>query len=346
MLNRRIIRIKVFQTLFALHSGSFDLNEKMSFTSKSKIVLYNRSIEEKLDIAERFLNTWLDELYNLYFFIFKFLIDIKDFEKRKIEKNKSKLLPTEEDLNPNLRFVNNLIINGIENNAFFKQKQNQINRQSQDFEQVIAEIYNRLIKTDFFVEYKQKRENNFAEDKELVLEILKFLWNEDEFYEYVADLSTYWIDAIGLFIEKAYITLKRLNEKFLTKNFFFKQFRSNFDRDFAVKLLRKSAYHIDEYTEYLKRTVKNWDINRMITTDYLLMIMGIAEAVNFEDIPLSVSIDEYIEISKYYSTKKSYVFINGTLEAIYCILHKENKIKKSGRGLVDKFKYSEKCLKN
>ncbi len=343
MINRRIIRIKVFQTAFALFSGGFDLDERF-VNSKNNIVVFNQAIDQKTNYAEKFLLTWLTELYKLYFFFFKLLIDLKNFEKEKIQKAMQKLLPTEEDLHPNTKFIENQIINALETNPFLLDnlRQYPVNL-PEGYQSFLKELYAKISAEAFFIEYKKNPGNNFNEDKELVFKILNFLYNDDELYDFLENASTYWVDTIDFIIDKTAQSIGFLKPNALRSNIFFTQFRFESDKLFALELLRKSVLNFDGYMPEIASVLKNWDIERINLMDKVLMSMAISEALKFEDIPLSVTIDEYVDISKYYSTPKSYSFINGTLEALFCKFYREGKIKKSGRGLNDKFKYKERC---
>ena len=202
-----------------------------------------------------------------------------------------------------------------------------------DYPSFVKKLYATISQRDYFINYMSDSENNIAKDIELVKNIYEQeLEDNDELYEILEDLSLFWIDDLAYIIN---VILKNIDKFIKNKAVIVPPvFLKEEDKEFALKLLTASMVNYKEYTELVSKNISNWDLDRLVATDLALLVMGITEAVSFESIPLKVTINEYVDISKYYSTPNSKVFINGLLDRILQQMLKDGKIVKTGRGLV------------
>ncbi|HOW25704.1 MAG TPA: transcription antitermination factor NusB [Bacteroidales bacterium] len=315
MLSRRHIRIKVMQALYAFTiNGGPDI-----LKGESELI---RSILR---------------LHDLYAYQISFLIEIFDFARQRMEEAKLKFLPTEEDLHPNTRFVDNRIIHQLTSNIDFCRRSDQLRISWKEEEELVRRLYHSIRGSELYKEYMSSPENNYQLDREFIQKLISEHINSEEalisFYE---EKSIHWANdysAAYYYIDK---TISALEEDMHRSDPLpgLPPEPEEEDRDFAVSLYRQTIRHSDEYGKMISDRTLNWDTERIAMLDMLLLKMAIAEFLEFPTIPVKVSFNEYIEISKEYSTPKSKVFINGILDKLITELTQENKIKKTGRGLL------------
>jgi len=315
MLNRRNIRSKVMQAAFAMQqSGSDDLSgqEKLLFQS-------------------------FDNIYKLYVLQLLLLVALKKKAAEEIKIGLNKNFPTEEELNPNYKFVNNKVLNLIENNEFINEfkKNHKLNKWEIDKE-LVNLIWKKVKNSKLYKRYMSSKTSSFQEDKNFVLDLYKnFIAPEVKLHEsYEADES-HWADDIAIantLVMKTISALKE-NQSFNTLPDLFKDIM---DREYARDLFRKVILNDDELAGMLKGKTPNWEYDRISEVDKLIMKMAMTEFLFFPSIPTNVSINEYVEIAKEFSTPKSNVFINGVLHNVLKDLHKRDKIHKNTRGSLKK----------
>lgn len=319
MLNRRFLRVKVLQEIYAYHQAG----------------------ETDMLAAERRLLNGVDTLYGLFIRQLTFWVEVKCFAERRIEENLHKNFPTAEDLNPNRKFINNRVLTALENNRDLQslQEKYKINW-TDDREDFIRGFYNRLREYPEYQEYMNSDKTGFALDKQLILDVIDNHMAEDELlFDYYADKNLgYNSDyQLGLFLLWKFIN--EMDPKFDSANKIPPAFKTendgaNDDKTFLVKLFKETLKHADEYQELVKANIANWDYDRIALMDKIIIFMALTEFCQFKDIPVKVTINEYIEISKYYSTPDSRRFVNGILDKLAEQLAADGKLVKSGRGLV------------
>jgi len=316
MISRRQLRIKVLQTTYAYYKG------------------------DKQDIAraEKELHFNIQKTYDLYHYLFLLLIDIVLYAESRIEIARNKLVPTEDDLNPNLRFVNNRVIEHIRNSDQLLKYVDQRKLNWANYPELIKELYSEIIQDEVFKRYMHSEESDILEDRKLLGHVLSniILLNES-MDQCLEEQSIYWNDDIEFTVSMMLKTLKRIDADSPNDNFLLDLFKNSEDEDFAVDLLRKTIVKKDEAIGYIKSNTRNWDVERIAFMDILIMQMAVAELMSFPSIPTKVTLNEYLEISKIYSTNKSSVFINGVLDKVVGDLKEEKKIRKSGRGLIGEY---------
>ena len=303
MINRTIIRIKVLQIVYA----------------------YYQNNGKDLALAENELMFSIKKSYDLYHYLLLLIVLLTDAEQKRIDKLKNKLLPTEEDQNPNLRLADNRFVEQLSKN---KQLQKFANEKgtfwNNDDSHFVRTTLNTVLQSDIYTEYLQS-EDNYESDKNFWIKVFKnIILNENELYEILEDQSVYWnddLEVIGSFVLK---TIKRLTADSPADTDLYPMFKDYDDKDFAVKLLHHSLIEGEENNKRITNQIKNWDIERLAIMDLYIIQIALTELLNFPTIPISVTLNEYIDLARYYSTPKSTVFINGILDAIVKELKNEN----------------------
>ena len=306
-----------------------------------QIYAYHQAQESDVAVAERRLLSSVDDLYGLFIRQLTFWVEVKCFAERRIEENMHKNFPTEEDLNPNRRFVNNRLLNALEANKDLRRLEEKYKISwVDDREDFIRGFYNRLREYPEYIQYMNADKDGFAQDKKFLLDVIDNHLADDELlFDYYADKSlSYYSDyQLGLFLLWKFIN--ELDESFDVDTMIPPAFKteldeSNDDKRFLVRLFRETLKHADEYQKLVSEFSSNWDYERVALMDKIILFMALAEFCHFPDIPVKVTINEYIEISKFYSTPESRRFINGILDKLAEKLKADGKLVKSGRGLV------------
>ena len=311
MLNRRHLRIRVLQALYAWH----------------------QSPERDLVKAERAFLKSLQEVKELYIFLLLFLVEIRDYAANFIEESKIKKLPTKEDLNPNTKFIENLFLNELKDdtNLLSLAAEFKLSYVS-DFE-MVKKIFFNLKKTQDYQEYMAVKDQDFCSDKNFVSKIFgKFLIEENHFQHLLEDKNIHWDDDLPFIASMVVKTIKH-SEK--GKIDLMALFKDKEDEQFCLDLFRKTIIHSDIFTELISSKTSNWEIERVAQLDLLLMQMALTEILEMPTVPVKVAMNEYIDMAKYYSTPKSKNFVNGILDSLLIEFKKEGTIKKTGRGLIE-----------
>ena len=313
MISRRTIRVKVLQTLYTYYS------------------LPDKSINN----SEKELFFSIGKTYDLYHLVFQMVLELADFAQLKIDTNLSKLRPTYDDLHPNRKFVDNKVVNQLRINRRLKAYLNQTKITWANHPELIKELFAFLTESDFYQEYMKSKDFSYAEDKRFIDKIFNniILISEDVHLALEED-SIYWNDDLYLAVAMASKTIKFFNEDSDENQPLLPKFKDEDDRQFAVDLFRKSIINNDELREIIDKHASNWDIERIAFMDILIMQLALCEMIYFPSIPTKVTLNEYIEMAKYYSTEKSRTFINGILDNALKDLKQSNRILKTGRGLI------------
>lgn len=321
MLNRRFLRVKVLQELYA----------------------YHQSHESNLSAAERCLLDDVDNLYELFIYQLSFWVEVKRFAEQRIEENKKKIFPTEEDLRPNMKFVNNRILNVLDDNKHLMrlEKNYKINW-ANDRDDFIRSFYVRLLEYPEFQEYMNNGKDSFEDDRKFLIAIVdNYMAEDDSLYDYYADRKLAFNSdyQLGVYLLWKFFTELRQDfgvDSLLPSAYTTENRETNEDKEFVVKLFRQTILHAEEYRELVKDNLSNWDYDRLALMDKILIFMALTEFCQFHSIPVKVTINEYIEISKFYSTADSRRFVNGMLDRLSNVLKENGKLVKTGIGLIDK----------
>ncbi len=316
MLSRRHLRIKALQSLYA----------------------FNQSHNDRLDYGEKELLRSLDKLYEIYIYQLSLLVEIVDYANKRIEENRHKFYPTEEDLNPNTRFVENRFIKQLADNKSYNTNVEKYKISWADEEEMIRKLFVEIRNSKFYKEYMNSPDSSYENDKDVIIKIVKKIISEsDSLHFYYEERNIYWADDFYTANYLVIKTIKGFDEKQGELTPLPTLFKNNNeeDQDFLVNLFRKVILRSDEYFLLIEGKVKNWESDRLAVMDILLLKMALAELLEFPSIPVKVTLNEYIELSKMYSTPKSKVFINGILDKMIADLRRKNEIKKMGRGLLE-----------
>lgn len=314
LINRRHIRVKVLQTIYAMHQSGSD----------------------QLAKEERFLSASLDAIQDLYLIVLSILTEIRNKEVEFLDKSKKKHLATQEDLSPNLKFINNKVLLQLsESPSFNEALEKRKIRNWQLNDDLILILLNKVKASDLYMEYMStESQNDFSEDKNFVYNLFTdIIAPDDKLYDYLEDYRITWADDIPLInviIQKQLKPIKE-NENFVVPPLF----RDEDDRDFGFQLLRKTLLNEDKIAkEYIIDRTPNWDPERISQVDTIMLKMAICEFLYFPSIPIKVTINEYLEIAKEYATPKSSIFINGILDNLIKEFQGTDRFQKTGRGLL------------
>lgn len=315
MLNRRHLRIKIFHALYAYFQRSKDSLEK----------------------GEKELFFSISKMREMYFYLMLVFIDLADFARFRMEEQKKKKLPTEADLNPNPRFINNRLIAVLEKNEALTTAREKEKITWSDYPELIKKLFLMLADTDEFKNYMASEEDSFEADRQAVITLFKrHVVNFEPLQHYFEEKSIFWIDDLDLVSSMVIKTLKMFEASSGPEQPVLDLYKDPADElDFVKTLYRQTVVQADENEALIKEKAENWDMERIALLDMILMKMALTEAREFAQIPVKVTLNEYIEISKFYSTPKSNTFINGILDKVFADLKEKGMIKKIGRGLIE-----------
>lgn len=308
MINRVLIRLKIVQIVYA----------------------YYQNGGKNLDTAEKELFFSLSKAYDLYNYLLLLMVEVTKQANKRLNAAKNKLVPTKEELFPNTKFVENRFIAQLEVNKQLLEFSNNQKKTWENEADFVKTLCDKILESDIYKEYMASETSSYEEDRELWRKLYKnIIFNNIELDQVLEDQSLYWNDdkeIVDTFVLK---TIKRFDEKNGAKQELLPEFKDEEDQDFARRLFHRTILNADYYRHLISENTKNWDLDRVAFMDVVIMQIALAEILSFPNIPVSVSLNEYVEIAKLYSTPKSGGFINGTLDGIVNSLKKENKLTKN-----------------
>ena len=308
MINRVLIRLKIVQIVYA----------------------YYQNGGKNLDTAEKELFFSLSKAYDLYNYLLLLMVEVTKQANKRLNAAKNKLVPTKEELFPNTKFVENRFIAQLEVNKQLLEFSNNQKKTWENEADFVKTLCDKILESDIYKEYMASETSSYEGDRELWRKLYKnIIFNNIELDQVLEDQSLYWNDdkeIVDTFVLK---TIKRFDEKNGAKQELLPEFKDEEDQDFARRLFRRTILNADYYRHLISENTKNWDLDRVAFMDVVIMQIALAEILSFPNIPVSVSLNEYVEIAKLYSTPKSGGFINGTLDGIVNSLKKENKLTKN-----------------
>lgn len=313
MLNRRLLRVKVMQALYA----------------------FFQSEDADMAKAEKNLQLSLQRVYELYLHYLILPIELANIAEIQMEEARNKALPTPEDLNPNRRFVDSYVVTALRQNSPLQQKANDLKVSWSSDQDLLKRLWKKIKESELYKEFLEE-EDHPANHRKFVERIYsKFLIDNDDFYQHFQERSIYWDfedSDYAINMAMRYIGKVKSEERFKVVSEMYKDKED--DEHFVRNLFRKTIAKDKENTALIDQKTKNWDMDRIAVLDVLLMKMAITEFTDFSSIPVKVSMNEYIDISKLFSSPKSKIFINGVLDKILAQFKRENLVKKTGRGLM------------
>ncbi len=308
MINRVLIRLKIIQIVYA----------------------YYQNGSKNLDSAEKELFFSLSKAYDLYNYLLLLMIALTNYAQRRLDAAKSKLAPTQEELQPNMKFVENRFVAQLEINrqlTEFVTTQKRTWTNDQDF---VKSLYEKIVDSDIYKEYMESADDSYEADREFWRKAYKrFVYNNEELDAVLEEQSLYWNDdkeIVDTFVMK---TIKRFEEKKGASQPLLPEFKDDEDQEYARRLFRRTILNADYYRHLISDNTNNWELDRIAFMDVIIMQCALAEVLSFPNIPINVSLNEFVEIAKLYSTAKSGSFVNGTLDGIVNQLKKEGKLAKN-----------------
>ena len=312
MLSRRLLRIKVLKALYA----------------------HLKSESDNAAASEKNLMSAVDKTYDLYVHLFGLIVEVARYAEERQEIALQKKLPTYEDLHPNRRFVNNSVVRLLADsetiNDFTAKRKLSWNGERE----LIKTLYNQLIETYYFKEYMNSGECDFKDDLRVVQDFYTYELEEcEQLEEALEEQSVMWRDDLGFALLMVLRTLSNLRRS-STDVKLLAEFKNEDDPQFTRTLFRQTLASYDECQKIIGEYIENWELDRIAFMDSLIMAIAMTELRTFPSIPVKVTLDEYIEISKYYSTAGSAQFINGILDKAVERFTADGSINKSGTGLI------------
>ena len=294
MLNRRQIRLKVMQSLYSYFSST------------------NLKVREKKDHLFD-----VTQLVNLYYLFIKILTRISDFSKEFHESNKKKFFPTENDLNPNHNFFENKLLKILKDDDFFKclNEINEISEKLNNSYDLDRKIFIEIYKSKFYANYATLNKTTNRTDSDFIIQVLKNIFSQYAFLkELLFEENVFWIDDYEVVL--IFLINKIKNNEKIESFKISSPFKNTEDKSFFTFLFEKTIEKNKDFDKLIQKYSANWELERIATIDMILLKMGLTEFFYVKDVPYKVTLNEYIEISKSYSTKKSSKFINGVLDKI------------------------------
>lgn len=308
MINRVLIRLKVIQVVYAYYQ-----NEGKTIEAAEKELFYS-----------------LSKAYDLYKYLLLLMVEITRFADRRIDNRRHKLRPTYEDLNPNTRFIDNAFMEQLAKNKQLEEFAANQKRSWEDEGDFVKRLFSLVEETKAYQEYMAKESLTYEDDRELWRKLYRtVIVQNQEIDEILEDQSLYWNDDKAIVDTFVLKTIRKFEPENGAEQELIPEYRNDEDKEFARKLLRSAITNADAYRKLMENNAKNWDMERFAFMDILIMQVALAEIFSFPSIPVTVSLNEYVEVAKMYSTPKSGSFINGMLDTIVNQLKKENKLNKA-----------------
>lgn len=318
MLSRRHLRIKVLQAVYA----------------------FIQSDNNDLPKGEKLLLQSIDKIRELLIYQMSFIIEMKDFGQKRLEKGKEKYFPTDADLDPNMRFVENRLITKIEDNREYRRWHDRLKINWSEDDSIVRKAYLNMLNRSFYEKYMELPASTFEHDMEMLVKMIKKVLSDFELLQdNYESRSIFWAFdtyyTANLMLMKVLKSMEETDDEYTPLPDLLTQDEEEEDIAFMKTLFRKTILNGEQYGAMIDEKAKNWELERIALMDTILIKMALAELMEFPSIPVKVTLNEYIDISKYYSSEKSKVFINGILDKLIADLKEKKMIKKTGRGLME-----------
>lgn len=308
MINRVLIRLKVIQVVYA----------------------YYQNEGKNVEAAEKELFYSLSKAYDLYNYLLLLMVEVTRFADRRIDNRRHKLRPTYEDLNPNTRFIDNAFMAQLAQNKQLEEFCKNQKRTWADEGDFVKRLFEQIEASDIYQGYMAKEALTYEDDRELWRKLYRtFIAQNDDIDELLEEQSLYWNDDKAIVDTFVLKTIKHFEPEKGAEQELLPEYKSDDDKEFARKLLHNAINNAEAYRKLMEQNTKNWNMERLAFMDILIMQVALAEILSFPTIPTTVSLNEYVEVAKMYSTPKSGSFVNGMLDTIVNQLKKENKLRKA-----------------
>lgn len=313
MLTRRHIRVKVMQSIYAfIQSQNSDLKKE-----------------------EKFLNASMENMYGLYLYLLGLLTEIQKHSEEQLQLSQKKYLATNEDRNPNRKFVENSLLKKLVADEALTEKLGNRSLSWELEDEYIKILWKAIRESELYSNYMTSGKSDFEEDKRFIHDIYQeIIAPNDKLFEHLEDKKLTWIDDLPLVNTLILKMIKKMKPNAAEDYFHPSLYKDEDDMEFARDLFRKTILNDETIQQEIEGKTPNWDTERIAEMDSILLKMAICEFLKFPSIPVKVTINEYLEIAKEYSTPKSSIFINGILDKLVKEYQANNSLNKVGRGLM------------
>ena len=302
MINRILIRIRVIQIVYAWYQNQ----------------------NKDLGQVEKELLLGLQKSYDLYFYFLLLMVELTDLYEKRVETKLNKFLPTQEDLNPKMHLINNHFISQLRNNKMFVKYLTDRPMSWKSNTPFVKNILNSILESEIYQEYIKIEKPSYKDDKDFWKKTFRaFIRRNEELDDILEDESIFWNDDIEIVQSFVHKTINRFAKSEGENQALLPMFNDNEDKEFAIKLLHETILNEQKFREQITHHAENWDFERIAFMDVIIMQVAMAELYSFPSIPISVTLNEYIDIAKSYSTPKSSTFINGILDAVVAEFKKD-----------------------
>ena len=312
MLSRRLLRIKVVKALYA----------------------HFKSEQDSAAISEKNLVAAADKTYDLYLQMLWLPVEVLRYAEKRVEMARNKKLPSPEDLNPNTKFIDNRLLRRLEGSDRLISLLDRRGLGWVQYPELIKGLYASMVESDYYKQYMESPSHTWRDDVKLAEDFYTLTVEDNEAVEEaVEEQSIMWADDIdfALILAVRTLTSAKAGQEDIPV---LPQYKNDDDRQFLTELFRTALVRHNEFMSYIEELTRNWDVERIAFMDNMIMVAALAELTAFDSIPVKVTLDEYIEIAKYYSTAGSAQFINGVLDKAVATLSEKGLVNKFGRGLM------------
>lgn len=313
MLTRRHIRAKVMQSVYAFVQSGRD----------------NVTVEQNNMLRS------IDNIFDLYILLLGFVVDVVEWDKAMIDKKKNRLSSREKIPAVDELFANNLFANKLAENTVLQQNLSDKKIGWKNNDEYLQLLLKEIKESDLYTKYVAREKHTFKSDKNFIIDVFKeLIATNEKLHDFFESENIFWLGDISVANSMAVKSLTLIFEDSEDDQHLMKLYKDEEDREFAIDLFMKTVNNADKFSELVAKKTPGWDADRIAQLDLIMMQMAVCEFIKFPSIPTKVTINEYLELSKDFSTPKSKVFINGVLDKLWRDLEKDGEIKKSGRGLV------------
>lgn len=292
--------------------------------------------DKDLEKAQKQMLKQIESIVHLYFILLSLPPALAQFSKLFLDEQKNKHFATYTDKNPNEKFTNNEMVKLISTSINSIRQIDKFSKiwKNNDYD-VIRKLFIKIWKSDLYKEYIAENKTSFKADQTFILSVFNSFIFEDEFVHHILEEeSIFWMDDLPFVANIIFSQIKLCdNDNFLPEKD--GVFKNKEDKEFAKELFNKTIINHQEFQNIITEKAKNWDLDRIANMDQILIMMALCELIYFDEIPVKVTLNEYIEVAKYYSTSNSKSFINGILDKVISEYKKSGRIKKVGRGLLE-----------
>ena len=277
----------------------------------------------------------ISKSYELFAEMFCLIVAIADHAEYKIEFNRNKLLPTEEDLNPNRKFVDNKIIQAFRSEPTIKKYMEKATSNWSEHYEFVRNVFNKMANSEFYKKYMEDENRSIKQDADVICKIInKYLIDNTDLDEILESESIFWNDDLEFSLSNLIQTIKKLNDDNIENFRLPAMFKNEEDREFAKTLIKNTCLYRQKFDELIEKNLQKWELQRIAFMDRVILHLALCEMTQFPELPVRVTINEYIDIAKGYSTEKSGTFVNGILDKIYNQIKDDKSLNKIGMGLL------------